>query len=110
MLDRVCRRISLESAGQYALEDNLEVEANSPHGVSKNITFGVSTFNFPQVSMVTVRPDRVDCSKLSLAHHGTSVLHMDTSTHQVEITQKLTKSSLTRPPWLSFGWNNATGH
>ena len=46
-------------------------------------------FKFPalQVSMVTVRPDRVDCSKLALAHHGTSVLHMDTSTHQTALVE-----------------------
>ena len=37
--------------------------------------------------MVTVRPDRVDCSKLALAHHGTSVLHMDTSTHQTALVE-----------------------
>ena len=47
VLDRVCRRISLESAHQSALEDNLEVEANSPHGVSKSITFVFFIFFLP---------------------------------------------------------------
>ena len=97
MLDRVCRRISLESAGQCPLEDNLEVEANSPHGVSDCETFNFcSYFSLScQVSMVTVRPDQVDCSKLALAHHGTSVLHMDTSTHQVKIQLKNLTKKLT---------------
>ena len=47
VLDRVCRRISLESAGQSPLEDNLEVEANSPHGVSGSWTFYLFTSCFP---------------------------------------------------------------
>ena len=98
MLDRVCRRISLESAGQYPLEDNLEVEANSPHGVSGCETFNFCFYFSPscQVSMVTVRPDQVDCSKLALAHHGTSVLHMDTSTHQVMFRMIKSNKELTQ--------------
>ena len=48
VLDRVCRRISLESAGQHPLEDHLEVEANSPHGVSESKrTFNLFTSYFP---------------------------------------------------------------
>lgn len=70
MLERVCRRISLESAGEDATR-GLEVEASSAH----------------EVSLVTVRPDRVDCSGLALAHHGTSVLHMDTTTHQTALVE-----------------------
>jgi phosphatidylinositol phospholipase C epsilon len=70
VLERVCRRISLESGGE-ATDGPLEVEASSPHGVS----------------MVTLRPERLDCAALALAHHGTSVLHMDTSTHQTALVE-----------------------
>ena len=65
------------------------MESSGPHGVRNNSLAIDFFFNFPplQVSMVTVRPDRVDCSKLALAHHGTSVLHMDTSTHQTALVE-----------------------
>ena len=65
------------------------MESSGPHGVRSNSMAIDFFFNFPalQVSMVTVRPDRVDCSKLALAHHGTSVLHMDTSTHQTALVE-----------------------
>ena len=70
VLNRVCRRISLETTGD-------QPTSRKPVGAS-----GAHC-----VSLVTVRPGEVDCSALALAHHGTSVLHMDTSTHQTALVQ-----------------------
>ena len=47
VLDRVCRRISLESAGQHEQREDLEVESSGPHGVRSNsMAFGFF-FKFP---------------------------------------------------------------
>ena len=47
VLDRVCRRISLESAGQHEQREDLEVESSGPHGVRSNSMAFDFFFNFP---------------------------------------------------------------